>query len=134
MTVDPGPTFHDLRHSFVANARRSGVAHEVAQSIVGRKNLMKSVSKRYGRISNEVLVQAIDRVSFDHGPTEIMVTRSRKDKADKGSSPVSAQMSAKCEHSALHSIGRSSEVVDVLAGATKLELTTFGLTGAQSAT
>lgn len=74
LKLDPAPTFHDLRHSFVANCRRSGVSHEVLQSIVGHWNRTKAVSERYGRISDTELVQAIDRVTFDHGGTEIFVS------------------------------------------------------------
>jgi len=70
---DPAPTFHDLRHSFVANCRRSGMPHEILQAIVGHWNRTKPISERYGRVSDSELVQAIDRVSFDHGETEVRI-------------------------------------------------------------
>ena len=71
--LDPQPTFHDLRHSFVANCRRSGVSHEIVQTIVGHWNRAKKVSERYGRISDKELVDAIDQVKWDNGETEIYV-------------------------------------------------------------
>jgi len=71
--LDPQPTFHDLRHSFVANCRRSGVSHEIVQTIVGHWNRTKKVSERYGRISDKELVDAIDKVTWDNGETEIYV-------------------------------------------------------------
>ncbi len=61
--MDPRPVIHDLRHTFVANCRRSGVSHEIVQVIVGHWNRAKKVSERYGRFSNQELVEAIDQVS-----------------------------------------------------------------------
>lgn len=73
--IDPAPVMHDLRHSFVVNCRRSGVSHEIVQSIVGHWNRAKKVSERYGRISSQELVDAIDRVKWDFGETEIFVNK-----------------------------------------------------------
>jgi hypothetical protein len=44
---------------------------EIRESILGHWFKEKSVSERYGRISDEELIQAIDAMSFDHGETEI---------------------------------------------------------------
>jgi len=46
---------------------------EIRESILGHWFKEKSVSERYGRISDEELVRAIDRMAFDHGRTEIYV-------------------------------------------------------------
>ena len=67
------PRFHDLRHTWKTNARRSGVDPEIRESILGHAWKGKSVSERYGRISDQELIQAMDRMTFDHGPSEILV-------------------------------------------------------------
>jgi len=48
---------------------------EIRESVLGHWFKEKSVSERYGRISNEELLQAIDSMTFDHGNTEILVGR-----------------------------------------------------------
>jgi integrase len=70
----PWPRFHDLRHTWRANARRSGVDPSIAESILGHWYRGKSVNERYGHISDHELLQAIDSITFDHGETEIWVT------------------------------------------------------------
>lgn len=72
----PWPRFHDLRHTWRTNARRSGVDPQIAESILGHWFKGKSVNDRYGRISDQELLQAIDKMTFDHGNTEILVARS----------------------------------------------------------
>lgn len=67
------PRFHDLRHTWKTNARRSGMDQEIREAILGHVWRGKSVSERYGRISNDELIQAIEKVTFDHGPSEIWV-------------------------------------------------------------
>jgi integrase len=74
---EPLPRFHDLRHTWKTNARRSGMDSEIRESILGHSLRGKSVSERYGRISNEELVRAIDMLTFDHGPTGIFVANGR---------------------------------------------------------
>jgi integrase len=71
--LEPLPHFHDLRHTWKTNARRSGMDPEIRESIMGHALRGKSVSEGYGRISNEELIQAIDNMTFDHGATEIWV-------------------------------------------------------------
>jgi integrase len=73
----PWPRFHDLRHTWRTNARRSGIDSQIAESILGHWFKGKSVSDRYGRISDQELIQAIDKLTFDHGETEIPVARSK---------------------------------------------------------
>lgn len=75
--MEPRPVIHDLRHTFVANCRRSGVSHEIVQAIVGHWNRAKKVSERYGRVSNQELVEAIDRVGWNFGESEIFVSRKK---------------------------------------------------------
>jgi len=69
--VNPSPRFHDLRHTWKTNARRSGMDLEIREAILGHATRTKSVSEGYGRISDEELIAAIDGMTFDHGPTDI---------------------------------------------------------------
>ncbi|MGO9571865.1 MAG: tyrosine-type recombinase/integrase [Desulfomonilaceae bacterium] len=71
----PFPHFHDLRHTWKTNARRSGMDPEIRESILGHWFKERSVSERHGRISNEELIRAIDSTIFDHGQTEILVVK-----------------------------------------------------------
>jgi len=72
--TDPLPRFHDLRHTWKTNARRSGMDSEIREVIMGH-SIKTSVRERYGRISNDELLQAIDLMTFDHGDTEIWVAK-----------------------------------------------------------
>lgn len=72
---EPFPRFHDLRHTWKTNARRSGMDPEIRESILGHWYKAKSVNDRYGRISDQELVAAIDKMTFDHGDTEILVAK-----------------------------------------------------------
>lgn len=74
--LDPAPTIHDLRHVWKTNAQRSGMDYELRETIMGHS---LGVSGRYGRMGDEYLVQEIDRLTFDHGKTEIWVARKQKD-------------------------------------------------------
>jgi len=79
---EPFPRFHDLRHTWKSNARRSRMHPEIQESILGHATKQRSVSERYGRISDDELLAAIDSMTFDHGPTEILVARERPPKND----------------------------------------------------
>ncbi len=70
---DPRPRFHDLRHTWRTNARRSGMWEDLQREIMGHSTRGRSVHERYGRISDQELVEAIDKVTWDHGETEIFV-------------------------------------------------------------
>ena len=50
-------TFHDLRHTFVTNARRAGIGYFRIMAITGHK--MMAVFKRYNRIDQRDLQGAI---------------------------------------------------------------------------
>jgi integrase len=75
MELDPRPRFHDLRHTWKTNARRSGMDPEIREAIMGHWYRGRNVNERYGRISEEELIRAIDTMTFDHGETEIVVAR-----------------------------------------------------------
>jgi integrase len=85
--LDPTPHFHDLRHTWKTNARRSGMDPEIRESIMGHWYKEKSVSERYGRISDEELLRAIDLMTFNHGSTEIVVSKRQKQNPGKGGHP-----------------------------------------------
>jgi integrase len=78
----PWPRFHDLRHTWKTNARRSGMDPEIREAILGHSTKERSVSERYGRISDQELVNAIDSMTFDHGETEILVARRKSPSED----------------------------------------------------
>jgi integrase len=71
----PLPRFHDLRHTWKTNARRSRMDSEIRESILGHGERGLSVRERYGRIDDGELLNAIDHMTFDHGETEIFVAR-----------------------------------------------------------
>ena len=50
---------------------------EIREAIHGHSTKERSVSERYGRISDQELVNAIDSMTFDHGETEILVAKRR---------------------------------------------------------
>jgi len=53
---------------------RSGVHPAIADMIVGHGNRKKDVQSLYLTVSDADLVDAIDRMKFDKGETEIWVT------------------------------------------------------------
>jgi integrase len=80
---EPFPRFHDLRHTWKTNARRSRMDPEIREAILGHAERGKSVTERYGRISDQELIHAIDKMTFDHGETEIFVTQREKPAPEK---------------------------------------------------
>ncbi len=78
LNPDPRPTFHDLRHTFKANCARSGIPERISERILGHAdsdgNLdgTPKVGHRYGEISDKELLDAIDKLTFDHGDSMIM--------------------------------------------------------------
>ena len=91
---DPAPRFHDLRHTWKTNARRSGMHPEIEQAIMGHSQRGKTVHEGYGFISDEELVRAIDGMTFDHGETQILVA-GRKGKSRQGG--ASSESAERCE-------------------------------------
>jgi len=72
--INPRPTVHDLRHCWKTNAMRSRVHPAIADAIVGHGDRLKDVRSRYLSISDADLLDAIDRMRFDFGDTDIRVT------------------------------------------------------------
>lgn len=79
--LDPVPRFHDLRHTWKTNARRSGMHPEVEKAIMGHSSRARTVHEGYGLIGDEELIKAIDVMTFDHGETEILSGNSPKKKS-----------------------------------------------------
>ena len=71
LEFDPMPRIHDLRHCWKTNAMRSGLHPLIADVIVGHGDWKKDVKSLYLAISDADLVREIDRLTFDHGKTEI---------------------------------------------------------------
>jgi len=94
--LSPCPTFHDLRHTWRANASRSGMDSDIAETIMGHSERVKSVKSRYLRISDEQLISAIDGITFDHGETEILLSNDKKENPDKGTLPLSGNLRTRC--------------------------------------
>jgi integrase len=69
------PRFHDLQHTWLTNARVSKIDHEIRQAILGHSDRMAPVSDRYGRISDDELVEAIDLPVTNNGETEILTSK-----------------------------------------------------------
>lgn len=69
------PRFHDLRATWKVNARNSGIEEELRRSIMGHGNRSREVKERYGRILDVELVQAIDKMKYDFGPTVILTAK-----------------------------------------------------------
>jgi len=60
----------DLRHTWKTNAQRSGMDPAVRNLIVGHSG-ERSVQDRYIRVSDQVLLTAVDSMIFDQGWTEL---------------------------------------------------------------
>ncbi|MBM4327321.1 MAG: site-specific integrase [Deltaproteobacteria bacterium] len=81
----PWPRFHDLRATWKTNARRSGVHPEIERAIMGHGERGLSVHERYGFISDEELLQAVDAMTFDHVKETVViaVTTASEEKGNK---------------------------------------------------
>lgn len=84
--LDPAPRFHDLRHTWKTNARRSGMHPEIEKAIMGHSQRGLSVHEGYGMISDEELVKAIDAMTFDHGETQILAPTKKTKPTKRGNS------------------------------------------------
>jgi integrase len=78
ISLDPAPVFHDLRHTWKTNARRSGMDPEIREAIMGHGDRTRSVRERYGQISDQELLKAINKLTFDHGKTEIWLSTQKQ--------------------------------------------------------
>ncbi len=73
--LDPAPRFHDLRHTWKTNARRSEMDPGIREAIIGLGDRTRNVRERYEAISDQELLKAIDLMTFEHGPTEIWLSQ-----------------------------------------------------------
>jgi hypothetical protein len=55
--------------------RNSGVDPEITETIMGHSTRVKNVKERYGRILDAELIQTIDKLHFDFGPTVILTAK-----------------------------------------------------------
>jgi integrase len=93
--LDPVPRFHDLRHTWKTNARRSGMHPEIEKAIMGHSSRARNVHEGYGLISDDELIKAIDAMTFDHGETEIFVgTNSTKKSRQRIAASAGTQKNA----------------------------------------
>jgi hypothetical protein len=56
----------------------SGVSDQIAEMILGHALRGKRVDERYGYVSDEELVAAIDKMTFENGTTQILVASARQ--------------------------------------------------------
>ncbi|MFA6224471.1 MAG: tyrosine-type recombinase/integrase [Desulfomonilaceae bacterium] len=70
--MDQRLRLHDVRAVFITNCRRSGIPESVLQAIVGHVDRMRPITQRYGRVSDQELLDAIDKLVTDHGSTEVL--------------------------------------------------------------
>ncbi|MGO9567397.1 MAG: tyrosine-type recombinase/integrase [Desulfomonilaceae bacterium] len=68
-------TVKDIRHCAATNMERSGVPGDRREAILGHSTKGKSTQARYISIGNKELLKAINMTTFDHGKTEIYITR-----------------------------------------------------------
>ena len=69
MNFCPSPRLIDLRHTWRRNAEGSGMPDKIGKEIMGHRTMNLRYTSMVG--DNELL-QAIDRLTFDHGETSIM--------------------------------------------------------------
>jgi len=60
--TEGGFTFHDLRHGFVTYARKAGVPRNVILAITGHSGGRSDMNRRYDRIDESDLLEAVDRI------------------------------------------------------------------------
>jgi integrase len=68
-------TVKDIRHCAATNMQRSGVEEDLRETILGHSTKGKTIKMRYISINDAQLLKAIDMTTFDHGKTEIYITR-----------------------------------------------------------
>jgi hypothetical protein len=76
MGLNPRPRLTDFRHTWRRNAARSGISDRISEEILGHWTAEKPVHRRYGSLmEDDELLEAIDRLTFDHGKTHIWLGR-----------------------------------------------------------
>ncbi|MGO9116220.1 MAG: tyrosine-type recombinase/integrase [Desulfomonilaceae bacterium] len=71
----PDLTFHDFRHTWRRNARKSNMDPDLRRSIMGHSSRKKSVDEGYDLFDDEDRVEAIDKMTYDHGETRILTPK-----------------------------------------------------------
>lgn len=66
--------FHDLRHTWRRNARKSGLDSDIRKAIMGHAGRKKSVDAAYDLFDHEDFVHEIDKLRFDYGETRVYVS------------------------------------------------------------
>ena len=59
--IEGGFIFHDLRRTFITNARKAGVRSNVTNNITGHSN-RGNMNARYDQIDDSDLIKAIDKI------------------------------------------------------------------------
>jgi len=73
--LSPRPRLTDLRHTWRRNAFKSEIPDRISESILGHWDAEVPVGRRYGRwMEDDDLLEAIDRLTVDHGETHIWVS------------------------------------------------------------
>ena len=80
LTGMEGLQLRDFRHTFKTNLTYSGVQETVVDAIVGHATHLE-VRKLYIHCSDNKLLEAIDKMTFDHGPTAIGQSGQKKSDA-----------------------------------------------------
>ena len=75
LDLDAMPRIHDSRHCWKTNAMTSGLYQAKADAIVGHGDRKKDARSMHLTISDADLVREIDRLTFDHGKTEIWCSK-----------------------------------------------------------
>lgn len=73
--------FHDLRHTWRANARRSGVQDSIAEAILGHADRKVPINRLYGAMDEAELLTAIDLIHFGNGETVVWGAKKRQSEA-----------------------------------------------------
>ena len=61
---------------------------EIREIIMGHWFRGKTVAERYGRISDADLLREIDKMTFDHGATEILISEPKKKNPERAESSL----------------------------------------------
>lgn len=80
----PDITFHDLRHTWRRNARKSGMDPDLRKSIMGHSSRKKDVDEGYDLFDDQDRVEAIDAMTYDHGETRILTPKKKKSTGGTG--------------------------------------------------
>jgi hypothetical protein len=63
--------------AYCTSSKWSGHAPDIREAILGHSDTIRSVKQRYLTIKDHMLLQEIDKMTFDHGDTEIWLSEQR---------------------------------------------------------